>query len=148
MSSESFGRQAGLFFYTEKNQQDVIIRKKEVYDGAVPSGNSVMAYNLYHLSILFDKKEWKQRSFNIISSLGKAIISYPTSFGNWACLLQEMIAGSYEIALTGNEFAKLHSDLLQQYIQQRGLMTSATLNPNFPLLADKRITQPPPISLC
>ncbi len=136
MSSESFGRQAGLFFYTEKNQQDVIIRKKEVYDGAV------------HLSILFDKKEWKQRSFNIISSLGKAIISYPTSFGNWVCLLQEMIAGTYEIVLTGNEFAKLHSDLLQQYIPQRVLMASATLNPNFPLLADKPITDPPSIWLC
>ena len=148
MSSESFGRQAGLFFYTEKNQQDVIIRKKEAYDGAVPSGNSVMAYNLYHLSILFDKKEWKQRSFNIISSLGKAIISYPTSFGNWVCLLQEMIAGTYEIVLTGNEFAKLHSDLLQQYIPQRVLMASATLNPNFPLLADKPITDPPSIWLC
>ncbi|HKB43208.1 MAG TPA: thioredoxin domain-containing protein [Chitinophagaceae bacterium] len=148
MSSESPGRQAGLFFYTEKNQQDVIIRKKEAYDGAVPSGNSVMAYNLYHLSILFDKKEWKQRSFNIISSLGKAIISYPTSFGNWVCLLQEMIAGTYEIVLTGNEFAKLHSDLLQQYIPQRVLMASATLNPNFPLLADKPITDPPSIWLC
>jgi uncharacterized protein YyaL (SSP411 family) len=146
--SESSGQPAGFFFYTEKSQQDVIIRKTEVYDGAVPSGNSVMAYNLYHLSILFDKKEWKQRAFDIVSSLGKAIISYPTSFGNWACLVQEMIAGTYEIALTGNGFAKLHPDLLQQYIPHRVLMASATFNPDFPLLADKLITDPPSIWLC
>ena len=76
-----------FFFYTPAGQQDVIIRKKEVYDGAVPSGNSVMAYNLYHLSILCDKREWGKRSLDMILSLNTAIIRYPTSFGNWACLL-------------------------------------------------------------
>ena len=54
--------ETGFFFYTNAGQKDVIVRKKEVYDGAVPSGNSVMAYNLYQLGILFDKKEWKERS--------------------------------------------------------------------------------------
>jgi hypothetical protein len=39
-----------------------------------------MAYNLYQLSILFDKKEWRQRAFDVVSSLGKVIILYPTSF--------------------------------------------------------------------
>ena len=147
-SLESCGLSAGLFCYTEKSQQDVIIRKTEVYDGAVPSGNSVMCYNLYYLSILFDKKEWKQRAFDIVSSLGKSIISHPTSFGNWTCLLLEMIAGTYEIILTGNEFAKIHAELLQQYIPHKVLMASATLNPDFPLLADKLITDPPSIWLC
>ena len=50
------------FFTHRSDQKDVIVRKKEVYDGAVPSGNSVMAYNLYQLVIFFDKKEWKERS--------------------------------------------------------------------------------------
>jgi len=35
-----------FFFYTNKDQEDVIIRKKEVYDGAQPSGNAIMADNL------------------------------------------------------------------------------------------------------
>ena len=39
----------GYFFFTHKNQQDIILRKKEVYDGATPSGNSIMAENLYYL---------------------------------------------------------------------------------------------------
>ncbi|HEY8688741.1 MAG TPA: thioredoxin domain-containing protein, partial [Chitinophagaceae bacterium] len=32
-----------FFYYSGKKQNDVIVRKKEIYDGAVPSGNSVMA---------------------------------------------------------------------------------------------------------
>jgi uncharacterized protein len=148
MSSEGFGGRSDFFFYTGKNQQDVIIRKKEVFDGAVPSGNSVMAHNLYYLSILFDKKDWKKRAFDMVSSLSKVVITYPTSFGNWACLLQEMTTGTYEIALTGNNFAKLHADLLHQYIPHKVLIASATLNPDFPLLADKPVTNPPSIWLC
>ena len=37
----------------------MIVRKKEIYDGATPSGNSVMAENLYHLSIIFDQSAWR-----------------------------------------------------------------------------------------
>ncbi|MEJ0083623.1 MAG: hypothetical protein WDM78_22340 [Puia sp.] len=33
----------GYFFYTHAAQNDVIVRKRDIYDGATPSGNSVMA---------------------------------------------------------------------------------------------------------
>jgi uncharacterized protein YyaL (SSP411 family) len=137
-----------FFYYTRSGQTDVIIRKKEVYDGAVPSGNSVMSSNLYHLSILFDKKEWKEKTLDVLSSLGSAIIQYPTSFANWACLLQEIIAGTNEIVLLGADFANLHTELLKQYIPHRVLMASAGSDPGFPLLADKQVTSPPSIWLC
>ena len=70
----------GFFFYTRADQEDVIVRKKEVYDGAVPSGNSVMAYiiSAFHY---FDKAEWKQRSFRNGNVSGPGITRYPTSFG-------------------------------------------------------------------
>ena len=90
-----FGEPAtGLFYFTKQGQQDVIVRKKEIYDGAVPSGNSVMAYNLYQLSIYFDVPEWRQRSVDMISSLGENISRYPTSFGIWAALILELTRGN------------------------------------------------------
>ncbi len=138
----------GFFFYTRTGQQDVIIRKKEVYDGAIPSGNSVMAYNLYHLSILFDEKEWKQRSYNILSLLGKAIIQYPTSLGNWAALLQEIISGTNEITLIGEDYSLVQRELLKQYIPHRVLMASSHSDQGFPLLAGKSVTTPASIWLC
>ncbi len=141
-------RETGFFFYTLSGQTDVIVRKKEVYDGAVPSGNSVMAYNLHHLSILFDMKSWQNRSRAMISSLGNAITRYPTSFGNWACLLQEMIVGTNEIALVGQDFSTIHTSLLHEYIPHRVFMASKTADSTFPLLAKKRVTNPSSIYLC
>ncbi len=137
----------GFFFYTPYGQTDVIVRKKEVYDGAVPSGNSVMAYNLHQLSILFDKRDWEQRCLAMTSSLAGAITRYPTSFGNWACLLQEIIAGTNEIALIGKDFSGIHNELLGQYIPHRVLMTSETANPVFPLL-EKPVAETTAIYLC
>ncbi len=138
----------GFFFYTPSGQTDVIVRKKEVYDGAVPSGNSVMAYNLHQLSILFDKRDWEQRCFDMTSSLAGAITRYPTSFGNWACLLQEIIAGTNEIALIGKDFSGIHLELIGQYIPHRVLMASETSNPGFPLLAEKPVVEITAIYLC
>jgi uncharacterized protein len=140
--------ETGFFFYTPADQQDVIVRKKEMYDGAVPSGNSVMADNLYHLSILFDKNDWKQMSRDMISSLGRAVTRYPTSFGNWACLLQEIIAGTNEIAIVGDDFSKIHQEILKEYIPHRVLMAAATGDNSYPLLVEKTGARLTTIFLC
>ena len=138
----------GFFFYTSSSQKDVIFRKKEVYDGAVPSGNSTMAYNLYQLSILFTKPEWKKRSLDMISSLGKAITRYPTSFGNWANLLQEIITGTNEITVIGNNISGILTELLGEFIPHRVIMVADTSDPTFPLLAEKSVIGNPTIYLC
>ena len=41
-----------FFYFTAANQTDVLIRKKEMYDGATPSGNALMAENLMMLSFI------------------------------------------------------------------------------------------------
>ncbi len=137
-----------FFFYTNAGQQDVIIRKKELYDGALPSGNSVMAYNLFHLSVLFDINEWKDRSLDMLLSLGNPITRYPTSFGIWACLLQELISGTNEIAVVGPISENQRLELLKHYIPHRVLMVSDQPDPGFPLLIDKPATTPPSFHLC
>ena len=137
-----------FFFYTNAGQQDVIIRKKELYDGALPSGNSVMAYNLFHLSVLFDSNEWKDRSLDMLLSLGNVITRYPTSFGIWACLLQELISGTNEIAVVGQISENQQLELLKHYIPHRVLLISDQPDPGFPLLIDKPATTPPSFYLC
>jgi uncharacterized protein YyaL (SSP411 family) len=138
----------GFFYYTKMNQQDVIFRKKEIYDGAVPSGNSVMAYNLYQLSIYFDKREWREKGMTMINSLGEIISRHPTSFGIWACLLLEITSGTYEIAVLGNNYQKMQLDLFNHYLPHTIMMASDIENEEFPVLAGKTIPEKPVIYLC
>jgi len=138
----------GFFFYTREDQADIIVRKKEVYDGALPSGNAVMAANLYRLGILRDRQEWKERSDRMINALGQTIIRYPTSFGYWAARLLERTAGTVELAIVGKEPSKMHRDLLRVFIPHRVLMVSSGSDSPFPLLAGKHVSGPTEIFVC
>ncbi len=132
--------ETGFFFFTHANQQDVILRKKEVYDGATPSGNAMMALNLYYLAIVFDEMSWRNRSLQMVQSLQKVIVRYPTSFGVWATLMQSFCYGIPEIALLGENFKKGQLDFLRIFIPLK-IFQSATLSDNyFPLLAGKPYT--------
>lgn len=136
------------FFYTPVGQQDVIVRKKEVYDGATPSGNSMMANVLHHLSLLLDRPEWGQRSEDMLARLGNAVLRYPTSFGNWGCLLQEKVLGTNEITLLSPSLEPFHAELLRSYVPHRVLMVSVRTDDRFPLLRGKTMSSVPAYWLC
>ncbi|MBM3915670.1 MAG: thioredoxin domain-containing protein [Sphingomonadales bacterium] len=126
-----------FFFYTHSGQGDVIIRKKEVYDGAVPSSNAMIAIVLHHISLLLDKPEWGLKSLEMTSALGNAILRYPTSFGNWACLLQEFYYGTNEISLVGKNYNTLKDNVLNNYIPYKLLQAAPVADPRYPFLRGK-----------
>lgn len=144
---KNFSEEDGYFYYTPQGQQDVIIRKKEVYDGATPSGNAVMAQNLYELGILFNNRDWLLRSEKIIGGLSNIIIKYPTSFGAWLCSMLQMINGTNEIVLMGDWQNPLQ-ELLSHYLPNSIIMASEKENAAFPLLENKEVIKDPTIYLC
>jgi uncharacterized protein len=146
---ENFGEEeTGFFFFTHANQKDVIVRKKEVYDGATPSGNAVMALNLYYLAIIFDKPSWKERAVEMIKSMRQVVVRYPSSFGVWATFLQAVTHGIPEIVLIGENFGKLHLDFLRTFIPFSVFQSATLSDKQFPLLAGKPFSPVPQFFLC
>jgi len=127
----------GFLYYTHQNQSDVIVRKKEVYDGAVPSGNAIMTQNLIYLSIIFDQKEWNERARSLLRSLGKAITQYPGSFGIWAMAVQLLTRGIWEIAIIGQQAKDFLCPVLQKFVPNKIIQAQETKSDLFPLLAGK-----------
>lgn len=128
-----------FFFYTEKNQSDIIVRKKEIYDGATPSGNSLMANNLLYLSIVFDKPEWKERAVAMLQSLGNSVVRYPTSFGVWCDALQKIVRGTNETVIIGKAAKALSRQVLSEFVPNKVLMYSDKEDNGYPLLSNKNI---------
>ena len=137
-----------FFFFTHTKQQDVIVRKKEVYDGAVPSANSVMAFNLHYLGMIFDRKEWTERSVKMVMSLENVFTKYPGSFANWASIYQAMAFGIPEIALVGMDVEQRLPELLKEFIPYRILQSATKEDSKFPLLAGKGAEEVSKIYLC
>jgi uncharacterized protein YyaL (SSP411 family) len=138
----------GYFFYTHKGQQDVIVRKKEVYDGAIPSGNAIMAFNLQYLSVVFDMSGWKERAIKMCAGLQQAIHRYPGSFGVWASMILSIAGGIAEIAIIGKDVELVRRELLQHFIPFRVLQSAPQANNDLPLLASKPPTPDTQIYLC
>ncbi len=137
---ENFSDEDQCFFYfTPNNQTDVIIRKKEIYDGATPSGNAVMAWNLQYLSVVFDKLEWRLRVQQKLEHIGNAIVKHPTSFGVWASLLQLAIQGVNELIILGTNCTEEIKLLLHYYIPNKILQSSTEQDDFFPLLKNKSV---------
>jgi uncharacterized protein len=132
--SEYSDESQALFYYTGEGQPDIIIRKKEIYDGAVPSGNAVMAMVLSYLSKTFDLPEWEERAVSITNLLRQLVTKYPTSFGLWAQQAQILVNGINEIAVTGENSDKFLSEILQYYIPNKLLQGTGKNDENFPLL--------------
>lgn len=133
--------EAAFFYYTNKAQEDVIVRKKEVYDGAQPSANAVMAENLFRLSILLNDHSFKSLSEQSVWSLSTAILQNPGSFSKWACLLMDMVYGLNEIAIVGVLHDVYLKELLALYIPNKLCMASRFSNKDYPLIARKNVNK-------
>jgi uncharacterized protein YyaL (SSP411 family) len=131
----NFSDETNLFFYyTEEGQQDVIVRKKEVYDGATPSGNAVMAANLRYLSIVYERKEWKERALRMVYEQSQSVVRYPTSFGIWAGLMLQEVRGIKEIAVVVADYRAKMIETGRRYIPFKVLLGAEKDKKGVPLL--------------
>jgi uncharacterized protein YyaL (SSP411 family) len=140
--------ETGFFFFTHDGQKDLILRKKEIYDGAIPSGNSVMAFNLLYLSIIFDEPDWGERAARMAVALSKPVTSYPGSFGVWATVFQALTYTIPEIVLTARRPENARKEFLSQLVPYRVFQSTYQENTQFPLLRDKLAGEVPQLFLC
>jgi uncharacterized protein YyaL (SSP411 family) len=146
---ENFGdTKTDFFFYTTMKQEDIVVRKKEVYDGAQPSGNAVMADIMYRLGLYFDKPDWREKTTRMINSVGNAIVRYPTSFGVWANILIELTIGTNEIAILSANSQYILSQVLKEYVPNKIIMAAKGGSNSFPLLSGKGNTDKTALYLC
>jgi len=105
-----------LCYYTAADQTDVLVRKKEIYDGATPSGNAQLCGVLSKLGILLGKRDWQNRAHLMLKTVGATVTRYPTSFGEWALHLQTEVIGPREIAIVGVGAQKLGEEIGRYFI--------------------------------
>ncbi len=139
---------AGLFYYTSHQQRDIIARKVEIYDGAVPSGNSIMMENLFYLSVIFGENNWHEMAMKMLSGMEKVLTKYPTSFAVWASGYMKQTAGINEVIVTGFNSEPVIKDLLALYLPNRIFQAGVAETPGFPLFQGKMFKENSSIYLC
>ncbi len=78
----------GGFTLSGAGNEGLVLRPKEVYDGAAPSGNSWMAWNLVRLAQLTPGGKYGQLAGRQMDFMAGEAEAYPTGFGmSWLALL-------------------------------------------------------------
>lgn len=75
-----FSDDKGGFYLYSNEHESLIFRPKETYDGAIPSGNSLMAYNLVRLCLLIDEETYGNAAKHQIDFLINQASQYPTNY--------------------------------------------------------------------
>ena len=126
------------FYYTASYQKDVIIRKKESYDGAQPSGNALICSSLFYLGQVFDLTEWRKQAEKMIHSIRPSLLQYPSSFGFWAQSFYQMSTGMIELVGVGPTVYESLPTLNAAFVPNSIRLMSQVQEDSIPLLKGKQ----------
>ena len=125
-----------LFFFTDKNAESLIVRKKEIFDNVIPSSNSIMARNYYTLGLILDREDFKDLSKLMLAKMKDLLLKNVDYLTNWACLATQMISPTAEIAIVGKDYLQLRMEIDSQYYPNK-VLCGTTYESPLPLLENR-----------
>ena len=105
MIEEFWDSEGGGFFFTGKSHEKLIVRSKDYFDNATPSGNSVAALVLLRLAIFAGKDDYRNLAIAILREVGNSVRRYPSGFGYALCAADFLLSTPKEIAIMGKDAA-------------------------------------------
>jgi len=89
----------GGFFFTPSDAEALLMRPKELYDGAIPSGNSVAFMNALRLSRMTGDAGMDKRVNDIYKAFRTQVDAMPSAFTQFLCGLDFAIGPSSEVII-------------------------------------------------
>ena len=150
MVADFWDAEQGGFFYTSAAHENLLVRTKPYYDGAVPSGNSTATLVLLRLSKLLDNSAYHQKAETVLSRAQDMMSAHPRAYLNLLCAADFYLHPPREIAIAGRpdgadtrRFVEIiHGRFMPNKVLallEPGTPASAALEKRIPLLAGKRM---------
>jgi uncharacterized protein YyaL (SSP411 family) len=92
----------GGFYFTAKGAENAVFRRKEVYDGAVPSGNSVALLNLLRLALLTGDSKYRELASQIIRVFSEDVKRAPAAHTFLLVGVDLAVGPAYNVILVGD----------------------------------------------
>jgi hypothetical protein len=105
--------QGGGLFFTGQHAEQLLARPKEIYDGAMPSGNSVAALNLLRLARLTGDGSLEEQAAAQLGAFAGTVSDYPSGYAFYLCALDFALDAPLEIVVAGERDASDTRALLQ-----------------------------------
>jgi hypothetical protein len=103
----------GGFYLSADDSESVIVRKKDVYDGAHPSGNSVAALNILRLAHMTGKSELEDEASRVILAFSGIVSKAPAAYTQLLNALDFALGPSSEVIIVGDKGAEDTRTMIQ-----------------------------------
>lgn len=93
----------GGFFHSSKNAEKLLYRNKEIYDGAIPSGNSIAILNLLKLARISGNTTLEEKAYDAMYAFASQITSIPMGYTQILQAFDFALGPTYEVVVVGNK---------------------------------------------
>lgn len=118
-----FDEQHGFFAFSSDLDEALISKNYETEDNVIPASNSVMAENLYTLSVYFGNQYYQKTAQEMLQKIVPNI-DYPSAFSNWMHLFLNFTAFENELAITGPDALQFSTTINKKYVPHITLAAS------------------------
>ncbi|GAB3550395.1 thioredoxin domain-containing protein [Spirosoma fluminis] len=140
-NTESEGGTDPMLFFTDKNSEELIARRKELFDNVIPASNSMMAENLYALSLLLERPDYAERADRMLGRIQPLVQQNADYLTNWAAVFAIRTRPTAEIALIGPEAEQFRAQIDAEFYPNKVLCgtsdTTEAGRDNLPLLQQR-----------
>ena len=91
----------GGFYFTAKGAEDLPVRPKELYDGALPSANSVSLFNLLRLSRLTGDPVWEKKGAELTRAFSGSVNRQPMAVTYFLTGFDFAVGQGREVVIAG-----------------------------------------------
>lgn len=143
--------QNGGYFFYGSDGESLLSRPKEVYDGAIPSGNSVAAYVTIRLAKMTGRQELLEEAEALMKAFAGTVAEYPRAYPFFLMAIQFAVIPTKEIVIAGDSLdiqalkmvdairAKFLPDTVVVFCpQEQGKQMMERMEKVAPLVRDKR----------
>ena len=102
MQSQFADEVRGGFYQTGIAHEQLVVRRKDFIDNAIPSGNSMAAELLLRLAKLTGHDDYRSEAARIFQIMAAAMAQQPTGFGRLLTALDDLLSPSQEVAVVGS----------------------------------------------
>ena len=119
MIDEFWDDEGGGFFFTGKSHESLIVRSKDYFDNATPSGNSVAAIVLLRLAILTNRERYRNLATAVLREVADQARRYPSGFGYALSAADFLLSTPKEVAIVGKDIAPLLAETWRRYLPNK-----------------------------
>jgi uncharacterized protein YyaL (SSP411 family) len=141
MITEFWDADGGGFFFTGNNHEELLVRSKDFYDNATPSGNSAATDILLKLAKLTSDEKYERFAATVLRIVAPQIKRYPQAFGRVLSALEFYLNPTKEIVIFGEKGSELEREVWSEYLPDKVLVLAEESQANaelIPLLQDRK----------